>query len=109
MTDRKFEITDARGGVALAVRVVTRSAETELVGAQVEGDLKVLKVRLKASPAGDPAANQELIGLLASLLSVPENKIEIVAGAGGREKVVTVEGVSSADVEAKLGGVKADE
>lgn len=109
MADRKFEITDARAGAALAVRVVTRAAETELVGAQVEGDLKVLKVRLKASPAGDPAANKELIGLLASVLGVPENKVEIVAGEGGREKMVTVVGISTAEVEARLSDVKSDE
>lgn len=104
MGDRKFEITDARGGAAFAVRVVTRAAETELVGRQDDG---TLKVRLKASPAGDPAANQELIGLLADVLGVPKEKIEIVAGEGGREKVITVEGVSTAEAEEKLGGLEA--
>ncbi len=104
--NRKFEITDARGGAAFAVRVVTRAAATEIVGTQEDG---ALKVRLVASPAGDPAANEELINLLAQKLEVDKKRIEIVAGAGSREKMISVEGISTADVESKLGGQKAEE
>ncbi len=96
---RKFEITDAKGGAAFTVRVVTRSAHTELAGIQEDG---ALKIRLIASPAGDPAANKELVDFLAGHLGVAANKIEIVAGANGRDKLISVEGVSTADVEAKL-------
>ncbi|MBZ0294433.1 MAG: DUF167 domain-containing protein [Anaerolineae bacterium] len=102
---RNFEITDAKGGAAFTVRVVTRSENTEMVGVQEDG---ALKVRLKASPAGDPAANKELIDLLANLLSVETSKIEIVAGINGREKVIAVEGITTDDVENKLGGVAED-
>ena len=52
---RRFEITDARGGAALTVRVVTQAERTEIAGVQDDG---VLKIRLIASPAGAPAANQ---------------------------------------------------
>lgn len=104
--NRKFEITDARGGAAFTVRVVTRAAHTELVGTQEDG---TLKIRLVSSPAGDPSTNQELVNFLAEQLSVPADRIEIVAGANGREKIISVEGISTADVEAKLGGRKADD
>ena len=104
--NRKYEFTDARGGAAFAVRVVTRAAATEIVGAQEDG---TLKIRLVSSPAGDPAANQELIDLLAEKLGVARERIEIVAGAGSREKVVSVEGITTADVEEKLGGFKAED
>lgn len=96
---RKFEIKDAKGGAAFAVRVVTRAANTELVGMQEDGSLKI---RLIASPAGDPAANQELIDFLAQRLGVAKEKIEIVAGADGRDKIVSVEGVTTDQVETKL-------
>ncbi|NWF69845.1 MAG: DUF167 domain-containing protein [Chloroflexi bacterium] len=96
---RKFEITDAKGGAAFTVRVVTRSTSTELAGIQEDG---ALKIRLVASPAGDPAANKELVAFLAKHLGVPEAKIEIVAGANGRDKLVSVEGIGTEDVEAKL-------
>src|SRR5262245_39916366 len=98
--NRKFEITDARGGAAFAVRVVTRAVATEIVGSQEDG---ALKIRLVSSPAGDPAANEELINFLSQKLEVPREKIEIVAGAGSREKMISVEGLSTDQVEAKLG------
>jgi hypothetical protein len=99
MMNRKFEITDARGGAALTVRVVTQAEHTEIAGLQEDG---VLKVRLMASPAGDPSANQELVSFLASQLSVPLNHIEIVAGSSGREKIVSIEGMTVQQVEAIL-------
>jgi uncharacterized protein YggU (UPF0235/DUF167 family) len=104
--NRKFEITDARGGAAFTVRVVTRAEAAEIVGTQEDG---TLKIRLVSSPAGDPATNQELVGLLAEELGVPTSKIEIVAGANGREKIISVEGISTAEVEEKLGGRKAED
>jgi len=97
---RKFHnITDARGGAAFTVRVVTKAANTELVGLQEDGSLKI---RLVASPAGDPAANEELVEFLAKTLDVPRDKIEIVAGANGRDKIVSVEGITAEQVEARL-------
>ena len=99
--NRKFEITDAKGGAAFTVRIVTRSVNTEVAGVQEDG---TLKIRLQASPAGDPAANKELVEFLAERLGVEREKIEIVAGVNGREKVIAVEGITTADVESKLGG-----
>lgn len=100
MSDRKFEITDARGGAALGVRVVTRSANTEIAG---KNEDNTLKVRLKANPAGDPAANKELVEFLASTLGVEVSKIEIVAGESSRDKILSIEGMTVAEVESKLG------
>jgi uncharacterized protein len=99
-TGRKFEITDAKGGAAFTVRVVTRAVSTEMIGIQDDG---CLKIRLTNSPAGDPAANRELVEFLAGLLDVPQENIEIVAGLNGRDKLVSVEGITTSDVEAKLG------
>lgn len=99
MTERKFEITDARGGSALGVRVVTQAESTEIAGKTEEG---TLKVRLVASPAGDPSANEELLSFLASKLGVDKKKLEIVAGAGNRDKIISIEGMTTGQVEAKL-------
>ncbi len=98
--NRKFEITDARGGAALNIRVVTQADRTEIAGVQDDG---ILKIRLMASPAGDPAANRELIEFLAARLGVSTDQVEIVAGEGGREKIVSVEGMTSDQVEAIIG------
>ena len=99
MSDRKFEITDARGGAAIGIRVVTKAADTEIAGKNDDG---TLKVRLKASPAGDPAANTELIDFLAAQLGVETSKIEIVAGEDKRDKILSIEGLSTRQVEEKL-------
>jgi uncharacterized protein (TIGR00251 family) len=96
---RNFEITDAKGGAAFTVRVVTRAVDTEIVSANDDGSLRI---RLKASPAGDPAANRELVEFLAQKLNVAVDQIEIVAGVNGREKVIAVEGITTADLENKL-------
>ncbi|KXK24085.1 MAG: hypothetical protein UZ15_CFX003000433 [Chloroflexi bacterium OLB15] len=98
---RRFEITDARGGAALTVRVVTQAERTEIAGVQDDG---VLKIRLIASPAGAPAANQELVDFLADQLGVPSENVAVVAGENGREKIVSIEGLSVNQVEAILHG-----
>lgn len=97
--DRKFEITDARGGAALTIRVVTGAEKTEFAGVQEDG---LLKIRLVASPAGDPAANQELLQFLAGQFDIETSQMEIVAGAGGREKIVSIEGITSGQIETFL-------
>lgn len=100
MSERKFEkFTDPRGGTALGVRVVTRATATELAGKTDDG---AIKVRLMASPAGTPEANKELIAFLAAQLNVAPEKLEVVAGQDKSDKIVSIEGISSADVEAKL-------
>lgn len=97
--DRNFEITDAKGGAAFTVRVVTRAVHTEFVGIQEDGSLKV---RLMATPAGTDEANNELLGFLSGELGVPLNKIEIVAGRDGRDKLISVEGITTDDVNARF-------
>ncbi|GAB4508888.1 MAG: hypothetical protein OHK0046_02680 [Anaerolineae bacterium] len=100
---RDFKITDAKGGAAFTVRVVTRAVKTGIVGIQEDG---ALKVRLMATPAGDESANVELVNFLSEVLEVPVDKIEIVAGGEGRDKLVSVEGITTTDVEAKLGSLE---
>lgn len=104
--DRPFKITHATGGAALPVRVVTRADEAEIVGTLDDG---FLKIRLTASSAGEDAANQELISLLAARLEIPAARIEIVAGANGRDKMVSIEGLNSAEVEERLGSASAED
>lgn len=99
MKDRKFEITDARGGAAMGVRVVTRATETEVAGRLGDG---TIKIRLKASPAGSDEANDELVNFLATLLDADLEKIEVVAGESSRDKILSIEGMTTRQVEEKL-------
>lgn len=98
--DRKFQITSATGGAAFAVRVVTRADAAALAGVQEDG---ALRVRLTAQDAGLPEANTELVEFFASLLDVGQERVEIVAGANQRDKILCVLDVSSTELEQKLG------
>jgi len=95
---RDFKITDARSGAAITVRVLTGSANTEVAGLQ-EG---AIKIRLRAAAADLPDANSELIAFLAVQLDIPVKHIEIVAGTTGRDKIISIEGLTSAQVEGAL-------
>lgn len=96
--ERKFEITDAAGGAAFTVRVVTRASKTELAGIQDDG---VLKVRLTESPE-EGAANKQLVDFLAQILEVDASMIEIVAGENVRDKLISVENISPEYLEQTL-------
>jgi uncharacterized protein (TIGR00251 family) len=65
----------------------------------VEGD--TVTVRLNAPPV-EGKANKALVSLLAESLDIAKSRIEIVSGARGRNKVVSVEGLSPADVMSRL-------
>lgn len=97
----KGKLSNPVSGAAFTVRVVTRAVKTEAVEVK-DG---TLKVRLKASPAGDPTANEELLNFLADLIGVPAKDLEIVAGESGREKLITVSGVTTDDIETKFGSI----
>ncbi len=83
--------------VTFPVRVVPRSSRTELAGV-TDG---VLRVRLSAPPV-EGAANRALIRFLAKRLDVAPYQVEIVAGAGSRNKLIAVEGLAAAEVKRRL-------
>jgi uncharacterized protein YggU (UPF0235/DUF167 family) len=72
---------------------------SEIVGRY--GD--VWKVRV-AARAERGKANDALLELLASVLSVPRSSVRFVAGMGSRDKVIEVEGVTSDEAERLLAG-----
>jgi len=86
MADRKFEMHDGQKGSALAVRVTPRASHNEIVELLDDG---TVKVRLATSPA-DEEANAALLDFLAEILGVPKNKLDIVAGIVGRDKLISI-------------------
>jgi hypothetical protein len=95
---RKFEITDAAGGAAINVRVVTRTSKREIAGISDEG---VIKIRLTGNP-DDGSANRELVELLAEILDVSVDGIEVVAGENARDKLISIEGISPELLEQRM-------
>lgn len=86
MSDRKFRLHHGQKGSALAVRVTPRASRNEIVEMLDDG---TIKVRLAAPPV-DNEANQALIEFLADILGVAKSRLDIVAGATGRDKLVAV-------------------
>jgi uncharacterized protein (TIGR00251 family) len=86
MNDRKFKLHDGQKGSALAVRVTPRASHNEIVELLDDG---TIKVRL-ASPPSDNEANEALIEFLSEILGVSKSQLDIVAGAAGRDKLISV-------------------
>lgn len=86
MSDRKFNLHGGQKGSALAVRVTPRASRNELVELMEDG---TIRVRIAAPPT-DSEANEVLIDFLSEILGVPKSRLDIVAGAVGRDKIVAV-------------------
>jgi len=84
--------------VRITVRVSTGARRTEVAGRYGSG----WKVRVAAPPERG-RANEALLEHLAGLLGVPRTAVRLAAGAGSRAKVVEVDGLSAAQVDAALG------
>lgn len=86
MSPRKFRLHDGKKGAALAVRVTPRASRNEIVEVLSDG---TVKVHLTAPPV-EGKANEALIKFLADVLGVAPSRVDVVAGAGGRDKLVSV-------------------
>jgi uncharacterized protein (TIGR00251 family) len=74
-----------------AVRIAPRASRSEIAG-EYNG---ALRVRIAAPPV-EGAANRELIRLLAKTFKLPQKAIDIVSGAGSKNKVVRIRGADAA-------------
>src|SRR5215470_7910332 len=98
MADRKFQMHDGQKGSALAVRVTPRASRNEIVEILDDG---TVKVRIAASPADDES-NAALLEFLAEILGVPQNQLDIVAGAAGRDKLISVVDMDMETVNSRI-------
>lgn len=91
-------IKPAGDGVRLTIQVQPRAKATQWSG--VHGD--AVKVRVAAPPVGGKA-NKALIEFVAGYFGVPKRAVSIVQGEKDRRKVLSIEGVSMEEAEARLG------
>jgi uncharacterized protein (TIGR00251 family) len=98
MADRKFNLHDGKKGSALAVRVTPRASRNEIVELLDDG---TVKVRI-AAPPSDNEANATLIEFLSEILGVPKSRLDIVAGAVGRDKLISVVDMDTETVHQRL-------
>lgn len=98
MNTRKFQMHNAKSGSAITVRVTPRSGRNEISGIMEDG---TIKIRVAAAPV-DGGANQELIRFLAEILEIRENQLEIISGMTGRDKLISILGLSTTEVEDRI-------
>jgi uncharacterized protein len=84
--------------IRLRLRVTPGASRSEVVGPH--GD--AWKVRVAAAPENGKA-NEAVRDLLATTLGIPRSSTEIVSGAGSRDKVLVVRGLTPEEAEARLG------
>ena len=88
------------GPVRIRLRVSPGATRTSVVGRYLDG----WKVSVAAVPERGKA-NDEIIRLLADVLAVPRRQIAIVTGHSARTKIVEVDGITPAAVNAALARV----
>jgi uncharacterized protein (TIGR00251 family) len=98
MRTKKPHFHQGRVGSAIAVRLIPRAKRDEVSEIQADG---TVKIRITAPPI-EGKANKALIRFLAELLDIPEGKIQIIAGGGGRNKLVSIDDLGVDEVNEKL-------
>ena len=82
--------------VRLIVRATPKASRNEIAGRRADG---ALLVRVTAAPQ-DGHANAAVCALMARALGVPKSAVRVVRGETSRDKVIEVDGVDVADLEA---------
>ncbi len=85
-------------GAAITVKVTPRAKATEVTGLMADG---TIKIRVAAAPE-DGAANNALVGFLSRALNIPTHHIDIMGGFASERKLISLIGISPADVEATM-------
>lgn len=98
MDSRKYKLHNGMKGSALAIRVTPRASSNQIVEILTDG---TVKIRLTAPPV-EGKANEELIRFLSKILDVAPSRIEIVAGATGRDKLVSILDLDVDEVQKKI-------
>lgn len=90
-------LTPSGDGVRFRLRVAPGARRDGLVG--VHGGALKLAVRAVAEKG---RANEAVLALLADALGVPAQQVALVAGGGGRDKIVAVRGLGPDEVRVRL-------
>jgi uncharacterized protein len=98
MTQRNYKLHNGKTGAALAVRVTTRAMNNKILGALSDG---TIKMHITAAPT-DGQDNEALIEFLSEILDITKDRIEVVAGDTGRDKLISVLDMDSQTLHKKI-------
>ncbi|UCF60005.1 MAG: DUF167 domain-containing protein [Anaerolineaceae bacterium] len=102
---RRYKLHNGKKGAALTIRVTPRSRKTEFGGVMEDG---TIRVRVAAPPV-EGKANTALVKFLAKVLGVRKNRIDIVAGEKGLDKIISILDMSAEDAEQRIQGFLGEE
>ena len=98
-----FRVVEREGAAFLDVHAVPGSRREGIAG--VHGGR--LKVTVRASPEKG-RANAALVTVIAKAAGVAPSKVEVVSGHASRRKRVRIDGLTAAELRARLGAALAD-
>lgn len=82
----------------LSLRVQPGAKRSALLARLASGEWKVAV----AAPPVEGKANDAVLDLMCELLGLKRRQVSVARGAASRSKVLEIEGITAADVEAKL-------
>ena len=83
----------------MTVRVVPKARKNEIVEILNDG---TVKVRLVAAPQDEIKLNQALLEFLSVVLQVPVDRLELIAGLNGPDKLVSVLDLDTHTVQERI-------
>lgn len=89
---------DAKMGAAITVKVTPKAKKNAVAGIMADGTVKVQVT----APPEEGRANAAVTEVLASALGLSASQIEIVAGHSSERKLISLIGITPAEVEARL-------
>lgn len=89
---------DARTGAAITVKTTAGGPRNRVLEVLEDGTLHIQL----AAPAEAGALNAALVEFLAGALGLPAGQVEIVAGLSADRKLISLLGVTPAEVDARL-------
>lgn len=95
---RTFRMHNGQSGAAIAVRVTPRASKNAIKEITSDG---TIKVHLNA-PLDDKKINQTLVDFLSKVLEVPANRLEVVAGQSGHDKLVSILDLDAHEVHERI-------
>ncbi|MCJ7512358.1 MAG: DUF167 domain-containing protein [Anaerolineales bacterium] len=95
---RKFKLHSGVSGTALTIRVTPRARRTEVAGMLEDG---TIRIRVAAPPV-EGKANEELLDFLSKALRIRRNRIEVIVGEKGLDKLVSIRDLTPGQAHARL-------
>lgn len=101
MKNKQFHFHDGKKGSAMLVHIVTGMERGRIASFTKDG---TLIIELAGQP-DDESLNEKLIAILGTSLKIPAGKIEIVAGANSRYKLISIMDLDPILLQEKITGL----